>query len=83
MYQAGYCMGVCRRGDHFYLEKLCEGMRARCDRWLDAFGSACFTCSFTPEKLADKFWSALALQYSIPRPKEDFFPAHHSLPFAP
>jgi hypothetical protein len=53
------------------------------DRGVDHFGSAFCTRSFTPENLADKFGSAFALQHSIPRPKEDFFPVHHSLPFAP
>ena len=40
-----------------------------------------FTRSFTLENLADKVGSALALQHSIPRPKDPLLPARHSFPF--
>jgi hypothetical protein len=52
------------------------------NRGVDHFGSAFFTRSFTPENLAHKFGSDLALQHSIPRPRDDLFPAQLSLPFA-
>jgi hypothetical protein len=42
-----------------------------------------FTRYFTPENLADKFGSALALQHNIPRPRDPLFPTRHSLPFSP
>ena len=53
------------------------------DRGVDPFGSACFTRSVTPENLTQKFGSALALEHSIPRPRDALFPAQHSFPFAP
>ena len=47
----------------------------------DTFGSAFYHSLFTLEHLADKVGSALALQNSIPRPRDPLLPARHSFPF--